>query len=189
MNTTPKQALALRRLVEAVFRREVIALEVEHSPTLLARLRLRLSLGRERRAIAHALRLGLRRERCYGAGDFTVWITPEGTVTVADDRLPQQVTLEEANRVLARHGLRLWPTSEDYQTAVLLNVHGRYLASASLWDDGGVDLMSPYGGKVALTHNAIWTDPEGGPRVVCELRTVVSAQYGEFRPPLTVQEE
>lgn len=184
---TPQQTRALSRLVQAVFRREVAVQDFQNSPTPLGRLRVRVSVFRERRAILQAERLGIRRERCYGAGDFTVWLTREGTVMISDDRLPEKITLEEANKVLGRYGLRLWPTSDDYRTAVLLNEHGRYLGSASLWDDGGVDLICPDGSKVSLTRNSMWADPEHAPSVVCELRTVTSAQFGEFRPPLALE--
>lgn len=185
---TPAQESALRALVDAVLGRELAAQDCEASPALPARLRLRVCLFLEGRAIARAVRLGLRRERCYGVGDWLVWLTPEGTATLSGDRdvdtLNRQVTLEEANRVLEVYGLCLRPTAEDFRTALLLNLHGRYLASATIGDEGDVDLRRPNSWAVALTRSPRWQECVGELLLDSLPLTVAAAQRGEFRPPL-----
>lgn len=187
MSLPSPQSRALAALVNAVLDRELAAQSFEATPGVLTRWRLRLRLHQEHRALTRALRLGVRPERSYAAGHWMVWITREGSVVVTDDLeldiLNRQVSLERANEVLEPHGLCLWPTSEDGWTAVLLDTTGRYLASASVGDDGDVRLLSADHRMLTLT-SMHGPDAQGLPQVTCDTRTVSAAQLGEFRPPL-----
>ncbi|MBI0446862.1 hypothetical protein D9600_13090 [Deinococcus sp. DB0503] len=172
-----------------MFARELAAQDCAAEPTPLTRWRLRLRLHQERRALTRALRLAVCPERCYAAGNWIVWITREGTVVVTNDveldTLNRLVSLEQANEVLEPHGLCLWPTSDDGVTAVLLDTAERYLASASVGDDGNVRLLRPDRQALTLTY-VCHPDAHGWPLVTCNTRTVAAAQLGEFWPPLPV---
>jgi hypothetical protein len=189
MNLTPRQTRTLRTLVDAVLACELAAQDLLAARTLRARLRLNLARRRKQAAITCAFRFGLRAERAYPVGEWKVCLYSDGTALLMDeedvDTTNRRATLQEANELLEEHGLRLWPTSDDYLLAVLMDgTGGRYLATALLGDDGRVELLRLEGGTAALTAYLTCDEaPDEPPMLMCNPRVVRAAQAFEFRTP------
>lgn len=189
MNLTPRQTRALRALVDAVLACELAAQDVQAVPTFKARLHLNCRRRRKRAAIDRAFRLGLRSQRAYGVEEWTVWLSPDGTASLTSeedvDTTNRRATLEEANELLEEHGLRLWPVSDEYEWAVLMDsriVGGRYLATAILGDDGRVEVLRLEGGTAALTAYLMCDDlPDEPPMLMCNPGVVQAVRTFEFR--------
>lgn len=189
MNLTPQQTRALRTLVDAVLACELAARDMQAAPTFKARLHLNFCRRRERAAIDRAFRLGLRSQRAYGVEEWTVWLSTDGTVSLTSeedvDTTNRRATLEEANELLEEHGLRLWPVSDEYERAVLMDsriVSGRYLATAILGDDGRVEVLRLEGGTAALTASLMCDELPAEPHMLmCNPGVVQAVRTFEFR--------
>lgn len=105
---------------------------------------------------------------------------PEHPRTLDDaDVHNRWATLWDANALLIEHGVSLSGTDATYQSALLLNSAGRYLASVRI-REGAADIFTAEGSQtLVFTRYDLRAE---APVMECCADTVQRAQAGAFRP-------